>query len=223
MSDSDSAGNIIGGYVSFSDEDGLDHNLNLTNCESISSKERNIGAVYDKEYVLSPDVDPDASSSSSASSYSETDFDISYVENGNDTSVFDAGISLVELRNTSTNLQVGISSASSCQLSFDTNFEYDLSAVNDIASEDAFNSINEFINLLSEKSTQLGAVQNRLDSALESIMVNMDNLTSSLSTIRDADIAEESSEYIRQQILQQASATLMSTANQSPAIALQLI
>ena len=40
---------------------------------------------------------------------------------------------------------------------------------------------------------------------------------------RDADIAEVSSEYIRNQILQQASATLLATANQSPAFALQLI
>jgi flagellin len=51
----------------------------------------------------------------------------------------------------------------------------------------------------------------------------MDNLTSSLSTIRDADISEVSSDFIRQQILQQAAATLMSTANQTPAIALQLL
>jgi flagellin len=83
--------------------------------------------------------------------------------------------------------------------------------------------INEFMTLLSEKSTMLGAVENRLQSAIESIEVNLENLTSSLSTIRDADIAEVSSEYIRQQILQQASATLMATANQSPSIALQLI
>ena len=59
--------------------------------------------------------------------------------------------------------------------------------------------------------------------ALQSIEVNINNLTSSRSTIRDADIAEVSSQYIQQQILQQASASLMSTANQSPAIALQLI
>ena len=88
---------------------------------------------------------------------------------------------------------------------------------------EAFNAIVAFENLLSEKATQLGAVQNRLDSALESIEVNINNLTSSRSTIRDADIAEVSSHYIQQQILQQASATLMATANQAPAIALQLI
>ena len=41
--------------------------------------------------------------------------------------------------------------------------------------------------------------------------------------MRDADIAEESSAYIRSQILQQASATLLAAANQSPSIALQLL
>ena len=69
----------------------------------------------------------------------------------------------------------------------------------------------------------LGAAQNRLESALDSIEVNIANLTSSRSTIRDADIAKESASYIQAQILQQAAATLLSTANQSPAIALQLI
>ena len=54
-------------------------------------------------------------------------------------------------------------------------------------------------------------------------MTAMENLTSSRSTIKDADVAKESSAYIRAQILQQASATLMATANQSPAIALQLL
>lgn len=60
-------------------------------------------------------------------------------------------------------------------------------------------------------------------SALEQIKVSYDNLVSTQSTIRDADIAEESSAYIRSQILQQASATLLAAANQSPSIALQLL
>ena len=50
-----------------------------------------------------------------------------------------------------------------------------------------------------------------------------ENITSSLSTLRDADIAEESSNYIQSQILQQAAATLLSTANQTPSIALNLL
>ena len=135
-----------------------------------------------------------------------------------------AGISILEPEDLVTHLQVGINSNDSSRIDFDTTFQFDLSSISaDIASDEAFNAITDFVNLLSEKSTQLGAVQNRLDSALDSIEVNVANLTSSLSTIRDADIAEVSSEYIRQQILQQASATLMATANQAPAIALQLI
>ncbi|MBE7712051.1 MAG: hypothetical protein E7Z92_07955, partial [Cyanobacteria bacterium SIG31] len=139
-------------------------------------------------------------------------------------SVCEANITAVPLRSVSTTLQIGIYSDSSCQINFDSNFQFDLSdASKGIESVEAFESIVAFENLLSEKATQLGAVQNRLESALESIEVNINNLTSSRSTIRDADIAEVSSQYIQQQILQQASATLMATANQMPAIALQLI
>ena len=61
------------------------------------------------------------------------------------------------------------------------------------------------------------------EKGLLNAFIQYDNLASSRSTIRDADIAEVSSTYIQQQILQQASATLLSTANQSPSIALQLI
>ena len=83
--------------------------------------------------------------------------------------------------------------------------------------------IDEAINDISSRTTSLGAAQNRIDSAIESIGVQSENITSSLSTLRDADVAEESSNYIQAQILQQASATLLATANQTPSIALNLL
>ena len=83
--------------------------------------------------------------------------------------------------------------------------------------------IDNVINEISSRVTTLGAAQNRIDSAIESIGVQSENITSSLSTLRDADIAEESSNYIQSQILQQAAATLLSTANQTPSIALNLL
>ena len=83
--------------------------------------------------------------------------------------------------------------------------------------------IDEVINTISGRITTLGAAQNRIDSAIESIDVQSENITSSLSTLRDADIAEESSNYIQAQILQQAAATLLATANQTPSIALNLL
>ncbi len=83
--------------------------------------------------------------------------------------------------------------------------------------------IDKVINEISSRVTTLGAAQNRIDSAIESISVQSENITSSLSTLRDADIAEESSSYIQAQILQQAAATLLATANQTPSIALNLL
>ena len=130
------------------------------------------------------------------------------------------------LPKTSTTLQVGINGDSSCQITFNTDFSFGL--INSLKNLDVTNSssldfIDNFLNKVSEKQTELGAVQNRLDSAAESIEVSIENLTKSRSTLRDADIAKESSEYIKAQILQEASATLLSTANQSPAIALTLL
>ena len=83
--------------------------------------------------------------------------------------------------------------------------------------------IDDVINTISGRITTLGAAQNRIDSAIESISVQAENITSSLSTLRDTDIAEESSNYIQAQILQQYAATLLSTANQTPSIALNLL
>ena len=82
-------------------------------------------------------------------------------------------------------------------------------------SDSARNSLQVFDDYLkknTKKQTELGAVQNRLESALNEILIQQDNLVASRSTIRDADMAELSSTYIQQQILQQASATLLSSA-----------
>ncbi len=84
-------------------------------------------------------------------------------------------------------------------------------------------TVDNAIKAISDRVTTLGAAQNRIESAIESISVQSENITSSLSTLRDADIADESSNYIKAQILQQASATLLATANQSPSIALNLL
>ncbi len=83
--------------------------------------------------------------------------------------------------------------------------------------------VDKLLEQVNSKSVEYGAIQNRLESALEEISTQYENLVSSRSTLQDADIADVSSEYIKQQILQQASATLLATANQSPALALQLL
>ena len=129
-------------------------------------------------------------------------------------------------RNSLSDLQIGINSLSSSLVSVDTGYLLNgLSILRRIGSGtgDYLTMLDKMLAQVSEKQTHFGATSNRLESVLEEITIQRDNLVSSRSTIRDADIAEVSSHYIQQQILQQASATLLATANQSPAIALQLI
>ena len=122
-------------------------------------------------------------------------------------------------------LRVGIDSTEASVIKFDTTFSFEL--LLDVSTQSSANetlaSIDKVLAQVNSRQTDFGAAQNRLESALEQISTAYDNLVSSRSTIRDANIAEESSEYIKMQILQQASATLLATANQTPAIALQLL
>lgn len=76
---------------------------------------------------------------------------------------------------------------------------------------------------LNTRKAAIGAYQNRLDSALDSLVTNVENSTEAKSTIMDADIAEEAANYSKYQILQQSTAALLTQANQLPALALQLI
>lgn len=70
---------------------------------------------------------------------------------------------------------------------------------------------------------RIGGIQQRLISCLEANEAMSSSVTSSLSTIQDADLASESANYIKEQILQQISTSMLSTANQAPSIALNLI
>ncbi len=76
---------------------------------------------------------------------------------------------------------------------------------------------------LTTRRTLIGAYQNRLDSTYNALDTSIENLSASKSTIMDTDVATESSKYTKAQILQQASAALLATANQAPSIALSLI
>lgn len=83
--------------------------------------------------------------------------------------------------------------------------------------------IDDAIENVSNRTSLIGAYMNRVESAVDAISVQKENIVSANSSIKDADVATESSNYIKYQILQQSSATLLSTANQTPSIALNLI
>ena len=78
--------------------------------------------------------------------------------------------------------------------------------------QEALSTIDDLIKTVEEQLLNIGTLINRLESAAESQSIKLENLISSQSTIRDADIAEVSSDLVRYQILQSASATLMSSS-----------
>lgn len=69
----------------------------------------------------------------------------------------------------------------------------------------------------------LGALQNRLGSTINNLTIYRENLETANSRIRDTDIATESSELMKSNILTQANVAVLSQANQNAAMALKLL
>jgi flagellin len=75
--------------------------------------------------------------------------------------------------------------------------------------------IDTAIAAVSQQRTTLGAVQNRLDHALNALSTYQENLVASESRIKDVDMASEMVEYTKLQVLQQAGTSVLAQANQS--------
>lgn len=76
---------------------------------------------------------------------------------------------------------------------------------------------------LSQQRGEIGAFESRLLAAKNVLYASSENFKAADSQIRDADIAPESANLTRLQILQQASTTVLAQANQQPAIAISLL
>jgi len=83
--------------------------------------------------------------------------------------------------------------------------------------------IDGAIKTLSENRAELGALQNRLQSTVSNIQVYSENLSSARSRIADVDMASETAELTRSNILTQSGASVLSQANQNSMIALKLL
>ena len=84
-------------------------------------------------------------------------------------------------------------------------------------------SIDAAIVKLNENRSSLGALQNRLMSTINNMNIYRENLEGANSRIRDTDMAEETSELTKQNILTQANISVLGQANQSPQLALKLL
>ena len=86
-----------------------------------------------------------------------------------------------------------------------------------------FAGMDALIAVVDKKRAELGAVQNRFQSTIRNQANISENLSAAKSRIKDADFAAETAQLTKNQILQQASQTILGQANQRPQAALSLL
>ncbi|MDQ0737084.1 flagellin N-terminal helical domain-containing protein [Arthrobacter agilis] len=84
-------------------------------------------------------------------------------------------------------------------------------------------AIDAQIEKVSQARSELGAVQNRFESAINSINVSQENLSAAKSRITDTDMAKEMADFTRSNILSQAGTAMLAQANQMNQGVLQLL
>ena len=83
--------------------------------------------------------------------------------------------------------------------------------------------LDDALNRVSSIRADFGAIQNRLQSTVNNAAISIENISAANSRIRDADMAEETAELTKQNILSQAGTSVLAQANNSGAGALQLL
>ncbi len=89
--------------------------------------------------------------------------------------------------------------------------------------QSAISVLDSAINDVDTIRGELGAVQNRFESTIANLNNVSENLSAARSRILDADIAQETSNMTKMNILQQAGVSILSQANQTPQLALSLL
>ena len=84
-------------------------------------------------------------------------------------------------------------------------------------------TIDMALKTVNKQRADLGAYQNRLSMAINGIDIGAENLQAAESRIRDVDMAEQMSEYTKEQILAQSGTAMLAQANKKPQGILQLL
>jgi flagellin len=87
----------------------------------------------------------------------------------------------------------------------------------------ALDTIDVALQQILERRAALGAIESRLNTTIDDLMVNVENLTGADSRIRDADFAVETANLTQAQIIQQAGIAILAQANMIPQMALNLL
>ena len=108
-------------------------------------------------------------------------------------------------------ISVNIGSMTSANLQLGGDTPLSISSVE--TANQALGRIDEGLQMVVAQRSELGAVQNRMESMVKSLMIATENTIASESVIRDADMASAMVAYTREQILQQTGAAMLANAN----------
>lgn len=90
-------------------------------------------------------------------------------------------------------------------------------------SQNAIGTIDTALQTLATDRASLGSTQNQLTAAVDNLSITIENLTAARSQITDTDVASESAEFTKNQVLMQAGTAMLSQANGLPQLALRLL
>lgn len=110
-------------------------------------------------------------------------------------------------------LQIGANATDNIEFDLSFNlFNFEIDFTDTESSLESLEKIDDLLSQINNHLANVGALMNRLDSVSQSQITQIENYTAAMSTIIDADIAQESAIMIKNQILQQTTATLMAQA-----------
>lgn len=98
-----------------------------------------------------------------------------------------------------------------------------ISGTSTVVANAAIDTINAAINAVSSYRATLGAAQNRLEHTVNNLKVTSENITSAESRIRDTDMADEITAFTKNNILMQASQSMLAQSNSVPQGVLSLL
>jgi flagellin len=119
-------------------------------------------------------------------------------------------------------LQVGADQGSGNQISFSLT-SVNFSNIGSAASATAISAIDQAITDVSSARSTLGAVQNRLEDTVDNLGVYQENISAAQSRIRDVDVAAETVNFTKLQILSQSGTAMLAQANSAPQNVLSLL
>lgn len=102
-------------------------------------------------------------------------------------------------------------------------FDSSAATILEVRSQDPLAALDQALSQVDTLRSDLGAIQNRFESAITNLQTNATNLSAARSRIEDADYAVEVANMTRAQILQQAGTSVLAQANQVPQSVLSLL